>query len=132
MGGGGCEQCRGPGTPPTPIIPSPSLPGSVLQEDALPLQLHEELSACKKNQPKRDPPQPFPAPPDPPPFPSNTRPPPITAEALQDEVELAARLEGVDEVNDEGMLDGLQDVPLGPRVRRVLGVAGDLGLGGRR
>lgn len=55
-----------------------------------------------------------------------------TTEALQDEVELATRLEGIDEVDDEGVLDGLQDVPLRSGVRRVLGVAGDLGLGGRR
>lgn len=56
--------------------------------------------------------------------------PTLTTEALQDEVELAPCLEGVDEVNDEGVLDSLQDVPLSSGVSRVLGVAGDLGLGG--
>ena len=94
----------------------PPLPGGVLQEDALTLQLHEELPTCNKEAVSRAPLVRAP-------------PTPRTAEALQDEVELAARLEGVDEVNDEGVLDGLQDVPLSPRVRRVLGIAGDLSLG---
>ena len=35
------------------------------------------------------------------------------AEVLEDKVELARRLEGVDEVDDEGVLHLLQDVPLG-------------------
>ena len=35
------------------------------------------------------------------------------AEVLEDKVELSRRLEGVDEVDDEGVLHLLKDVPLG-------------------
>ena len=35
------------------------------------------------------------------------------AEVLEDKVELSRRLEGVDEVDDEGVLHLLQNVPLG-------------------
>lgn len=54
----------------------------------------------------------------------------LTTQVLQDEVELPPRLEGVDQVHDEGMLHLLQDAPLGLRVRRVLGVADNHGLAG--
>lgn len=36
-------------TPSTPTTTTISLPGSVLQEDPFPLQLHEELSTCTKS-----------------------------------------------------------------------------------
>lgn len=49
----------------------------------------------------------------------------LTAQVLQDEIELPSRLEGIDEINDEGMLHLLQDVPLCLGVGRVLGVADD-------
>lgn len=54
----------------------------------------------------------------------------LTTQVLQDEIELPPRLEGVDQVHDEGMLHLLQDAPLGLRVRRVLGVADNHGLAG--
>lgn len=47
----------------------------------------------------------------------------LTTQVLQDEVQLSSRLEGVDEINNEGMLHLLQDVPLCLGVGRVLGVA---------
>ena len=47
----------------------------------------------------------------------------LTAQVLQDEIQLPSRLEGVDEIDDERMLHLLQDVPLCLGVGRVLGVA---------
>ena len=47
----------------------------------------------------------------------------LTAEVLQDEVQLAPRLEGVDEIHDERMLHFLQNVPLCLGVGRVLSIA---------
>lgn len=47
----------------------------------------------------------------------------LTTQVLQDEIELPSRLEGIDEIHDEGMLHLLQDVPLCLGVGRVLGVA---------
>lgn len=47
----------------------------------------------------------------------------LTAEVLQDEVQLSPRLEGVDEIHDERMLHFLQDVPLCLGVGRVLSIA---------
>lgn len=52
----------------------------------------------------------------------------LTAEVLQDEIELPSGLEGIDQVHNEGMLHLLQDAPLRLRVRRVLGVADNHGL----
>ena len=49
----------------------------------------------------------------------------LTAQVLQDQVELAPCLEGVDQVHDEGVLHLLQDVPLGLGVGRVFSVAYD-------
>lgn len=51
-----------------------------------------------------------------------------TTETFQDEVELATCLEGIDEVDNEGMLDGLQDIPLSLCVGCILGITGNLGL----
>lgn len=51
-----------------------------------------------------------------------------TTEALEDEVEFAARLEGVGQLDDEGMPHRLQNVPLRPGMRCVFGVAHDFGL----
>lgn len=51
-----------------------------------------------------------------------------TAEALKDEVKFAASLEGVGQFHNEGVLHRLQNVPLSPRVCRVLGVAHNFGL----
>ena len=68
--------------------------GRVLQEDALSLEVHEQLPA---------------------------------REILKNEVELALGLESVDEVDDEGVLHLLQDVPLGLGVSGVLLVADDGG-----
>ena len=42
------------------------------------------------------------------------------AQVLEDEVELALRLEGIHQVDDERVLHRLQDVPLGLGVGRVL------------
>lgn len=46
----------------------------------------------------------------------------LTAEVLQDKVQLSPCLEGVDEIHDERMLHFLQDVPLCLGVCRVLSV----------
>lgn len=46
----------------------------------------------------------------------------LTAEVLQDEVQLPAGLEGIDQVHDEWVLHLLQDVPLSFGVSRVLGI----------
>ena len=46
----------------------------------------------------------------------------LTAEVLQDEVELPPGLECIDEVHDEWVLHFLQNVPLCLGVGRVLGV----------
>ena len=51
-----------------------------------------------------------------------------TAEALKDKVKFAASLEGVGQFHNEGVLHRLQNVPLSPRVCRVLGVAHNFGL----
>lgn len=51
-----------------------------------------------------------------------------TAEALEDEVKFAASLEGIGQFHNEGVLHRLQNVPLSPRVCRVLGVAHNFGL----
>jgi len=47
----------------------------------------------------------------------------LTAQVLQDEIQLPSGLEGVDEINYEGVLHLLQDVPLCLGMGRVLGVA---------
>lgn len=47
----------------------------------------------------------------------------LTTQVLQDEIQLSSRLEGIDEINNEGMLHFLQDVPLRFGMGRVLGVA---------
>ena len=44
----------------------------------------------------------------------------LTAQILQDKVELSPRLEGIDEVHNERVLHLLQNVPLSFSVRRVL------------
>lgn len=51
-----------------------------------------------------------------------------TTEALEDEVEFAARLEGIGQLDDEGMPHRLQNVPLRPGVCCVFGVAHNFGL----
>lgn len=51
-----------------------------------------------------------------------------TTETFQDEVQLATCLEGIDEVYNEGMLDGFQDISLSLCVGCILGVTGNLGL----
>lgn len=52
----------------------------------------------------------------------------LTAQILQDKVQLPPCLEGIDEIHDERMLDLLQNVPLGFGVRRVLCIAHNHGL----
>lgn len=47
----------------------------------------------------------------------------LTTQVLQDEIQLPSCLEGVDEINNEGMLHFFQDVPLCLGVGRVLGIA---------
>lgn len=44
----------------------------------------------------------------------------LTAQILQDKVELSPRLEGIDEVHNERVLHLLQNVPFSFSVRRVL------------
>lgn len=92
-------------------------PCCVLHEDALPLQLHEKFSSCTGEHR-------FMA--------SNMEYTSyhlqglyfiLTTQVLQDEIQLSSRLEGVDEINDEGMLHFLQDVPLRFGMGCVLGVA---------
>lgn len=52
----------------------------------------------------------------------------LTAQILQDEVQLSPGLEGIDEVHDERMLHLLQDVPLGFSVSGVLRITHNHGL----
>lgn len=47
----------------------------------------------------------------------------LTTQVLQNEIQLPSSLEGVDEINNEGMLHFLQDVPLCLGMGSVLGVA---------
>lgn len=54
----------------------------------------------------------------------------LTAEVLQDKVQLSPCLEGVDEIHDERMLHFLQDVPLCLGVSCVLSVTHYHGLEG--
>lgn len=52
----------------------------------------------------------------------------LTAQILQDKVQLSTCLEGIDEVHNERMLHLLQNVPLSFGVRRVLCVTHNHGL----
>lgn len=56
----------------------------------------------------------------------------LTAQILQDKVQLSARLEGIDEVHNERVLHLLQNVPLGFGVRSVLRITHNHGLAGHR
>ena len=56
----------------------------------------------------------------------------LTAEILQDEVQLSPGLEGVDEVYNERMLHLLQNVPLSFGVRRVFSITHNHRLGKRQ
>lgn len=49
----------------------------------------------------------------------------LTTEVLQDEVQLPSRLEGVDEIDNKGMLHFLQNVPLCLGVSCVFSIAYD-------
>lgn len=59
----------------------------------------------------------------------SAQPPLLTAQTLQNKVELAASLKGIEQVHDKRVPDGLQDLALGSGVSCVLRIAHDLGLG---
>lgn len=52
----------------------------------------------------------------------------LTAQILQDKIQLSTRLKGIDEVHYEGMLHLLQNVSLSFGVCRVLGITHNHGL----
>lgn len=56
----------------------------------------------------------------------------LTAQILQDKIQLSTSLKGIDEVHYEGMLHLLQNVPLSFGVCCVLGITHNHGLEGFR
>lgn len=92
---------------------TPDSPCRVFHEDALALQLHEKLSTCSDEEVDvsyEETPE------------LQERGLALTAQVLQDEIELPSSLEGVDQINNERVLHLLQDVPLCFGVGCVLGV----------